>query len=82
MFELLDATKFSTRRCWDFFKLNPRYFGPFEVLAQPGINWYKLKLPNDNDCYIHDTFNAYRLKPFHDPGMVKYTRKVYAETGI
>ena len=51
-------------------KLNPRYFGPYEVVAQPGVSRYQLKLPDD--CYIHDTFSVDRLKPYSDPDMVKF----------
>ena len=63
-------SRFNLRPCP---KLNPRYYGPYKVLAQPGVNRYKLQLPDD--CYIHDTFSSDRLKPYHDPSMVKFKGK-------
>eukprot|EP01052_Picozoa_sp_SAG31_P061077 SAG31_NODE_20185_length_581_cov_1.232365_1_plen_116_part_00 len=63
-------SRFNLRPCP---KLNPRYYGPYKVLAQPGVNRYKLKLPDD--CYIHDTFSSNRLKPYYDPSMVKFKGK-------
>eukprot|EP01052_Picozoa_sp_SAG31_P053664 SAG31_NODE_13878_length_840_cov_1.217274_1_plen_185_part_01 len=66
----INLSRFSLRPCP---KLNPRYFGPFEVLAQPGRLRYKLKLPDD--YYIHDTVHVDRLKPYTHPSMVKYKGK-------
>ena len=50
--------------------MNPKYYGPFEIIAQPGPIRYKLKLPAD--CQIHDTFHVARLKPYNDPELVRH----------
>ncbi len=42
-------------------KLNPRYIGPFEILARIGPVAYKLKLPKDLSG-VHDTFHVSNLK--------------------
>ena len=42
-------------------KLNPRYIGPFEILARIGPVAYKLKLPQELSS-IHDTFHVCNLK--------------------
>ncbi|KAI3704519.1 hypothetical protein L1987_74741 [Smallanthus sonchifolius] len=42
-------------------KLNPRYVGPFEILARVGLVAYKLKLPQDLSN-VHDTFHVSNLK--------------------
>lgn len=42
-------------------KLNPRYIGPFEILARVGPVAYKLKLPQELNK-IHDTFHVCNLK--------------------
>jgi len=65
--EGISLNRFNLRPCP---KLNPKYFGPFEVIAQPGLIRYKLKLPDD--AYIHDTFHVARLKPYNDPAMVRF----------
>eukprot|EP01052_Picozoa_sp_SAG31_P033116 SAG31_NODE_3703_length_3974_cov_7.925161_5_plen_225_part_00 len=68
--EGIGMNRFNLRPCP---KLNPRYFGPFKVLSQPGVTRYRLQLPDD--CAIHDTFSSDRLKPYLDPEMVKYKGK-------
>ncbi|KAL4571035.1 hypothetical protein LXL04_017785 [Taraxacum kok-saghyz] len=50
------TTHFGKRR-----KLNPRYIGPFEILAGIGPVTYKLKLPQELQN-IHDTFHVSNLK--------------------
>ena len=42
-------------------KLNPRYSGPFEILARIGPVAYKPKLPQELQN-IHDTFHVSNLK--------------------
>ena len=42
-------------------KLNPRYIGPFEILARIGPVTYKLKLPQELQN-LHDTFHVSNLK--------------------
>jgi hypothetical protein len=42
-------------------KLNPRYIGPFEILARIGPVAYKLRLPQELQN-IHDTFHVSNLK--------------------
>ena len=42
-------------------KLNPRYIGPFEILARIGPVAYKLKLPQKLQN-VHDTFHVSNLK--------------------
>ncbi|KAD2393282.1 hypothetical protein E3N88_40259 [Mikania micrantha] len=42
-------------------KLNPRYIGPFEIIAKVGPVAYKLKLTPELSG-VHDTFNASNLK--------------------
>ncbi|KAI3821446.1 hypothetical protein L1987_09014 [Smallanthus sonchifolius] len=42
-------------------KLNPRYVGPFEILASVGPVAYKLKLPQELSN-VHDTFHVSNLK--------------------
>ena len=59
-------------------KLNPKYSGPFEIIAQPGPLRFKLKLPAD--AGIHDTFHVARLKPYTDPALVRHgTRPLASE---
>nr|GEU64079.1 putative reverse transcriptase domain-containing protein [Tanacetum cinerariifolium] len=42
-------------------KLNPRYTGPFKVLAKVGIVTYRLELP-DQLSHVHSTFYIFNLK--------------------
>ena len=42
-------------------KVNPRYIGPFEILARIGPVAYKLRLPQELQN-IHDTFHVSNLK--------------------
>ncbi|GJW83938.1 hypothetical protein Tco_0157083 [Tanacetum coccineum] len=42
-------------------KLNPRYIGPFKVLAKVGTIAYQLELP-DQLCRVHSTFYISNLK--------------------
>ncbi|GJT81284.1 putative reverse transcriptase domain-containing protein [Tanacetum coccineum] len=42
-------------------KLNPRYVGPFKVLAKVGVVAYKLKLPQELSR-VHTTFHVSNLK--------------------
>ena len=41
-------------------KLNPIWYGPFRVIAQPSSVSFTLELPSDS--YIHDTFHVSKLK--------------------
>ena len=42
-------------------KLNPRYIGPFEILARIGSVTYQLKLPQELSN-VHDVFHVSNLK--------------------
>nr|GEZ77325.1 hypothetical protein [Tanacetum cinerariifolium] len=48
-----------------FVKLNPRYYGPYEVLAWVGPVAYKIKLPPSS--LIHDVFHVSFLRRFIGP---------------
>jgi hypothetical protein len=63
-------------------KLNPRYFGPFVVSAQPSPNRFELILPKDSKA--HPIFHINRLKAYTDPDMLKYkgTRKALPKEWI
>ncbi|GKA21329.1 putative reverse transcriptase domain-containing protein, partial [Tanacetum coccineum] len=45
-------------------KLNPRYVGPFKVLAKVGAIAYKLKLPQELSR-VHSTFHVSNLKKYY-----------------
>ncbi|GJS53579.1 putative reverse transcriptase domain-containing protein [Tanacetum coccineum] len=45
-------------------KLNPRYVGPFKVLAKVGAIAYKLELPQELSR-VHSTFHVSNLKKFN-----------------
>nr|GFD08927.1 putative reverse transcriptase domain-containing protein [Tanacetum cinerariifolium] len=45
-------------------KLNPRYVGPFKVLAKVGKVAYKLELPQELSR-VHHTFHVSNLKKFY-----------------
>ncbi|GJV04243.1 hypothetical protein Tco_1337812 [Tanacetum coccineum] len=47
-------------------KLNPRYFGPFKVLAKVGKVSNKLELPQELSR-VHHTFHSSNLKKFEEP---------------
>nr|GFA46915.1 putative reverse transcriptase domain-containing protein [Tanacetum cinerariifolium] len=42
-------------------KLNPRYIGPFKVLAKVGTVAYRLEIP-DQLSHVHSTFHVSNLK--------------------
>ncbi|GKF27719.1 hypothetical protein Tco_0094061, partial [Tanacetum coccineum] len=42
-------------------KLNPRYIGPFKILAKVGMVAYRLELP-EKLCRVHSTFYVSNLK--------------------
>nr|GEV50805.1 transposon Ty3-G Gag-Pol polyprotein [Tanacetum cinerariifolium] len=46
-------------------KLSPRYYGPYEVLAQVGTVAYKIKLPPSS--LVHDVFHVSFLRRFIEP---------------
>ncbi|GKB73772.1 putative reverse transcriptase domain-containing protein [Tanacetum coccineum] len=51
-------------------KLNPRYIGPFKVLAKVGTIAYRLKLP-DQLSRVHSTFHVFNMKKcFSDKPLV------------
>jgi hypothetical protein len=54
-------------------KLNPKFYGPFKILSQPGENRFRLELPADSKA--HPVFHVSRLKPWTDPEMVKFKKK-------
>lgn len=58
--EGINLNKFKHRRS----KLNPLWYGPFEVTDRPSPNSYTLKLPTD--CKIHPTFHVSNVKPATD----------------
>ena len=45
-------------------KLNPIFYGPFKVIAQPSTVSFTLDLPSDMN--IHNTFHVSNLKPATD----------------
>ena len=54
-------------------KLNPLWFGPFRVTAQPSPVSFTLELPED--CKIHETFHVSRLKVSTDVAFSKILTK-------
>ena len=46
---------------WKLGKPNPRYIGPFKVLARIGRLAYKLELPSELSS-VHNTFHVSNLK--------------------
>jgi hypothetical protein len=68
--EGINLNKFKHRRS----KLNPLWYGPFKVLAQPSANSYTLELPED--CKIHPTFHVSSLKPATDECFSKLKKVV------
>ncbi|GKE43665.1 hypothetical protein Tco_1470949, partial [Tanacetum coccineum] len=44
-------------------KLNPRYIGPFKIIAKVGIVAYRLELP-EQFSRVHSTFHVSNLKKF------------------
>ncbi|GKB80326.1 putative reverse transcriptase domain-containing protein [Tanacetum coccineum] len=49
------------RKPWSFRKLNPRYIGPFKILAKVGTVVYRLELP-EQLSRVHNTFHVFNLK--------------------
>nr|GEV85492.1 Gag-Pol polyprotein [Tanacetum cinerariifolium] len=44
-------------------KMNPRYIGPFKILAKVGTVAYRLELPEQLSC-VHSTFHVSNLKKY------------------
>nr|GFA57759.1 putative reverse transcriptase domain-containing protein [Tanacetum cinerariifolium] len=60
-YEALYGQKCRSSVCWVEGKLNPRYVGPFKVLAKVGKVAYKLELPQELSR-VHHTFHVSNLK--------------------
>ena len=54
-------------------KLNPIWYGPFRVIAQPSRVSFTLELPAD--CNIHDTHHVSKLKLATDKSFTNLTHK-------
>nr|GEX46565.1 hypothetical protein [Tanacetum cinerariifolium] len=55
------ATPIRDVRHWSFRKLNPRYIGPFKILAKVGTVAYRLELP-EKLSRVHSTFHVSNIK--------------------
>ena len=69
----LDHIKLQIFRNRPTSKLNPLWYGPFKVIAQPSTVSFTLELPNDSN--IHDTFHVSRLKLANDKSFSNLVRK-------
>ena len=49
-------------------KMNPLFYGPYEIISRPRTNSFRLKLPKG--CRIHDVFSVSRLKAYRDPAFL------------
>jgi len=69
----LDHIKLQIFRNRPTSKLNPLWYGPFRVIAQPTTVSYTLELPNDSK--IHDTFHVSKLKLATDKSFSNLSHK-------
>lgn len=58
-------------------KLEPLYFGPYEILEMKGPNAAQLKLPDG--CKLHPTFNVELLRKYVD-GKVEFPDRILQDT--
>nr|GEV01632.1 hypothetical protein [Tanacetum cinerariifolium] len=61
LFKALYSRKCRSPICWAKEKLNPRYIGPFKILAKVGTLAYRLELP-EKVSQVHSTFHVSNLK--------------------